>query len=129
MTVTAASRSLNEIFPLAMRWQQPFSYLRNPAMPVTFKPSGGCNCPTENFYRLCFFVVARFLFLSFLCSVSLSHFCFFFFFFFGRVQPWITFLLALSLPLLKWPSYGEVNRQTSQQSSGPNYTQFSIHRG
>lgn len=58
-----------------------------------------------------------FLVLSLLC-LSLFLILAFFFFFFGEVLPWITFLLDLSLPFLKWPTYAEVSRQASQQSWG-----------
>lgn len=88
----------------------------------------------ENFYSLwgfCFwfyFLVAVVcLFWGFFChlppfSLCLSLSLFLFLFFFGKVQPQITFLLDLSLSVLKWPIYTEVNRQTAQQCSGPSYS-------
>lgn len=99
--VTAEFTLLNEIFQFTMRGQQPFSYLRIPAVTVTIKALTLSNI-FENFYSLwgCFCCLCFVLFCfvlpfssslcSYLLSLSLCHyllFLFIFFFLFGKVQP------------------------------------------
>lgn len=127
------SASNGSIFQFSMRGQQLFSYLRISAVKVTVKA-----LTLSNFLRIftaCGVFVFGFIFwlLLFVCfgfffchlppfSLCLSLSLFLFLFFFGKVQPQITFLLDLSLSVLKWPIYTEVNRQTAQQCSGPSYS-------
>lgn len=101
--VTAESALLNEIFQFTMRGQQPFSYLRIPAVKVTIKALTLSNI-FENFYSLwgCFCCLCFVLFCFVLsCHLpppsvpafslfSLCHhllFLFLCFFLFGKVLP------------------------------------------
>ena len=85
--VTAKSALLNEIVQFTMRGQQPFTYLRIPAVKVTIKALTLSNI-FENFYSrwgcfccLCFvlFCLAIFLLPLYLPSLSVTISCFYFF--------------------------------------------------
>lgn len=88
---------LNKIFHFSMRWQQLFSYLRNPTVKVVFKALEpvqlriftGCDfvCVPPFFS---FFVSLSFS-LSLSTSLSFSPSSFFT----GQVQPWVTFFIRL----------------------------------
>lgn len=105
---------LNKIFHFSMRWQQLFSYLRNPTVKVVFKALEPVQL---RLFTGCDFVCVPpfFFFLSVCLSpspsppLSLSLLCLFLL---AKFSHGSHFLLDSSLFVLNGPTYAEVNRQT-----------------